>query len=810
MNYYFRSTIRNIKKEKTSTLINIGGLAIGITCFIILALYVADELGYDSFHKNADNTYRIFVQSKINGKQDNNTKTSGLLGPLLTQKFPEVKNYARMSYFGIRTFMYGDKRLRDGRIYGADSSFFEVFTYKFISGNPETALNKPYSVVLTKTAAERIFGKEDALGKTLRTEYGKDFLVTGVMEDFPLNSSFSCQMLESMSTYEENTNWTDLWYTTYVQLKEGSDPEIFENKLQRIITENMGPSVEKLLGVSIEQFLQMGNEYRLCLQPVKSIYLYSQRSYGLDPNTEWGDQKSGDISYVYIFSAVAVFILLLAVINFMNLATARSERRSKEVGIRKTLGSDRLRLILQFISEAVVITALAVVAALALVEIILPLFNSLADKELKLQYFNYYTVPLVILFILTVGILSGSYPAFYLSSFRPVQVLKTGMFQGKRKSRLRSTLVVLQFSISIILLTGTIIIKSQMDYVQNKNLGFRKDHLYSISNANMLGDKKELFKNEISKNPHVLSSTVCSRLFETGIPGSGYLYNKTTGTDPMLCQVAEADYDFLKTFQIKMKKGTFFSKSYSTDSSAVIVNEAAAKVFNDKNPVGKMITDLDARTRGKQYKIIGVISNFNYESLHRAVRPIVIHVNLSWQTARTLVVRVSGNNVSETISYINNAWKNYVTEEPPYYEFVDQQLIQLYEREEKTGIIATIFTGLAIFIACLGLFGLAAFITEQRTKEIGIRKVLGASISEIVLLLSKEFAVWVVLANIIAIPAAFYMMQEWLQNFAYRITIGPWIFIIAGITALVIALITVGLHTVKAANANPVNSLKYE
>ena len=394
---------------------------------------------------------------------------------MLAQNFPEVQTYTRIGYFGPRTFLYKDNEYRTGSIYAVDSTFFDVFTLTFLEGNPETALNNPNTLVLTETAAKKVFGNQNPIGQTLRTDSGKDFLVTGLIKDFPKNSHFSCQILESMSSHNVNHNWLDIWYSTYIVLKKGTDEVAFQKKLEKIVHDNVGPEVEALLGVPIDEFLKKGSKYEFCLQPLSSIYLYSQREYGIDPNTEWGNVKTSDITYTYIFSAVALFILLIAIINFMNLATARSERRAKEVGIRKTLGSSKTKLITQFIIEALMMSLLSVLISLALLEIILPLFNNLIGRELKLDFLsNFYTIPLLIAFVLFLGIIAGSYPAFYLSSFQPAHILKSDSGNVNRKTFVRSGLVIIQFAISISLLIGTIIIKNQLDFIQNKNLGFKK------------------------------------------------------------------------------------------------------------------------------------------------------------------------------------------------------------------------------------------------------------------------------------------------------------------------------------------------
>jgi putative ABC transport system permease protein len=824
---YLMIAVRNLLRFKTYSFINIFGLAVGITCFLILTLFILDELSYDKFNKNADQTYRVYVEQNINGIEGNNSKTPGLLGPILMQQLPETASFTRIGYFGQYRFRYKDNVFNEGNIYAVDSTFFDVFTLSFLEGDPETALVHPNSIVLTKTVAKKYFGDENPVGKTLIVEKSypadyldreenyvdesKNFLVTGLIEDFPENSHFSCRLLTSISTYEVNEYWLDLWYSTYVVLKKGTDPTAYEDKLKKIVEDKVGPVAESILGISIKEFRDAGNKYTYRLQPLTSIYLYSQKEYGLDLNTEWGDIKNSDITYVYIFSAVAIFILLIAVVNFMNLATARSDRRSKEVGIRKTLGSNKFRLIWQFIGEAILMSILAVIIALALLKIIMPSFNSLAGKELKLDMFgSLYTIPMLIVFVLLVGFLAGSYPALHLSSFSPIKVLKSNYSIGNRKNIVRSGLVIFQFAVSITLLIGTIVVKSQLDYIQKKNLGFNKEHLYCILNGNALRNRIEPFKEELLKNSNITGVTNTSQMFRAGIPGSGYLFNKKVGTDPIACQFIQVDYDFLKTYQIKLNEGRYFSKEFSSDTLSVLINETAARIFGDNEPVGRELTRIGRTEWYKTFKIIGVIKDFNYESLHYQVRPLILHLSPHSQAANVLTIRISSDNLKEAIGYINETWKTFTGGEGMYSRFVDENIARLYESEEKTGIIATVFSILAIFIASLGVFGLAALVTEQRTKEIGIRKVLGASVTEITLLLSREFAGWVLIASIIACPVAYFFMNKWLQDFAFRISIDWWIFVLAGSFALLIAIATVSSHAIKAATSNPVESLRYE
>jgi putative ABC transport system permease protein len=495
----------------------------------------------------------------------------------------------------------------------------------------------------------------------------------------------------------------------------------------------------------------------------------------------------------------------------MNLSTAKSERRAREVGIRKTFGSGRYRLVFQFIGEAILTSFIAMLLALALLILVLPIFNVLLERDLSLMLIGrVYTIPLLLGFVLLIGLMAGSYPAFYLSAFTPSKVLKGGEGSESRKSLLRSSLVIVQFAISICLLIGTLVIKKQLDFIQSKNLGFNKEHLLAISNANLLGEHRDAFKEELLENPKVLSVTNTTRMFTTGVPGNGYLFDKKAGTDPFLCQMVLADYDFLKTFQIELKEGRFFSEDFPSDKDAVVVNEAAVALFPTDDPIGKELVSLDARERGHGYKIIGVISDFNYESLHTRVRPLVLHLETPNQFANVLTIRVASDEMMSTLGYITDKWKQFIPGDPLNYNFVDENLARLYVAEEKTNVVSIIFSSIAIFIACIGLFGLAAFVTEQRTKEIGIRKVLGATSAQVVLLVSREFAFWVLISNILAWPVAWYVMKGWLNNFAFRTEISIGYFALAGAVTFLIAILTVGFHALRAAEANPVQSLKHE
>ncbi len=809
---YFLVAVRNIIRDKVFSAINIVGLAVGITCFLALFLFVQDELTFDKpgSEFNTSRIYRVYSKLAVNGSEDTNAKTAQILGPILQQNYPEVESFTRIGYFGPRAFKYNNKLFRSGSIYAVDSTFFKIFALQFIEGDPTTALVEPNSIVLTETAAKRIFGNESPIGKLLPTESGQNFKVTAWVKDFPRKSHFHCDYLESLSTYKVNESWMDHWFTTYLVLQPGADVADFEKKLQKVVVDNVGPEIQKLLGVTINQFLVNKGAYSFHLQPFSSIYLYSQHDYGIDLNTEWGNMRTSDIRYTYMFSAIAIFILILAVINFMNLSTAKSARRAREVGVRKTFGSARSLLIFQFIGEAILTSTIAMLLAIFILTLLLPSFNNLLEKDLSLMIINtYWTAPILIGFTILVGVLAGSYPSFYLSSFVPAKVLK-GDSHESRKSMLRNGLVIFQFGISICLLIGTFVVKKQLDFIRNKNLGFNKEHLLSINNINLLGDHMEAFREELLKNANIVSATNSSRLFTTGIPGDGFLFNKKTGTDPVLCQYMIADYDFLKTFQVDLKQGRFFSKEFPTDVDAVIVNEAMVAAFPTDDVIGKELVSLTANN-GHGYKIIGVVKDFNYESLHKKVRPLVLHLKRKDYPADiNFTVRIASDDMSNTIDYISDTWKEIAPSEAMNYNFVDDNLARLYVAEQKVGVASLIFSSVAIFIACIGLFGLAAFVAEQRTKEIGIRKVLGATSGQVVLLLSREFAAWVLISNIIAWPVAWYIMNGWLENFAFHTEMSMSNFLMAGIVTLLIASITVGFHAVKAAHANPVASMKVE
>ncbi len=811
---YFTIALRNLMRNKIFSLINIAGLAVGISCFIILGLFVLDEIGFDNFNDNKDQIYRVLVHFRFQGVDQTNAKSCPPLGAALKDNFPEVINYARIGYFGQHNLRYNDKIFREGDIYTADSSYFEIFTLPFLYGDKKNSLRNPNTIVISETASKKYFGDINPVGKTFTVDNSAEYLITGVMKDFPKKSHFSCNFLLSMSTYEEPTSqdWLSGGYTTYLQMKKGIDINEFNNKMKNIAKKNIIPLASSMLGIAPNDFIKSGNIYEYLLQPLSSIYLRSQTDYNVDSNTEWGNERISNITYSYIFLAVGSFILLIAIFNFMNLSTAKSEKRSREVGIRKTLGSNRSKLISQFLSESIFISMISVMFSVLLIYLLLPYFNDFINRKLSFNLFdNLFNLPALITIGIIVGLIAGSYPAFYLSSFQSAHILKGGPGSKSRKSRIRSILVIVQFAISITLIIGTITIKNQLEFIQKRDLGFNREALIAINNGSVITRNIKVFQQEILNNPEVISSTASSLMFASGIPGNGYIFDKMTGSNVIPAQMLDVDYDFAKTYQLKIKDGRFFSREFNSDTNAVVINEAMVKRFNNRNPVGKNLAAMKNDTKEMiPFKIIGIIKDFNYESLHKTVRPLVLHLSHIRQASTVITIRVAATNINTVISSIEKVWNKFSGSEKMYWTFLNENLERMYTSENRIAKITTVFSLLAIIIACLGLFGLVSFITEQRTKEIGIRKVLGASVVEIVMLLSKEFTWWVLLANLIAWPVAYFMMNNWLQNFAYRTEVGWLVFILAAIITLLIAFATVSSQTIKAALTNPAKSIRYE
>ena len=801
---YLKIALRNLIKYKAYSLINILGLAIGISACLLILLYVKDELSYDLHHKKVERIYRICAKAELGNNKLNLAVTSAPMGAALVQDYPEVENYVRIAPSQNMLIRYGDKVFTENRFLWADSMLFDVFTIPIIKGDPKTALTEPHTIVLTQSAAKKYFGNEDPIDKNLTFENGRLYKVTAVIEDCKPNSHFHYDMISSMSTLEgsRNTFWISNNFYTYVLFKEGYPPEQFNEKLPDVVEKYVGPQMAQALGVSFDKLSELGNSYEFIMQPLKDIHLKSALDYEIEPN--------GNIEYVYIFSIIAVFILIIACINFMNLATARSSMRSREVGIRKVLGSNIYQLVRQFLTESVLLSTISMLLAVMFVELLLPLFNQLSGKNLETAYFtNWTSLPLLAAIALLVGVIAGSYPAFYLSHFQPIEVLKGKSSSGKKSAWLRSGLVVFQFSISIILFIGTIVVYTQLGFVREKRLGFDKEHVLVIERSWALEQKAESFRNELMSNPNIVS---------VGNTGSmpGQIYGQTVfqpeerpieSKYPL--SVSVSGYEFAKTLGIEMADGRYFSKEFPSDSMSIVINETAVRLMELKDPVGKRLLMIGPTPEESiAFTIAGVVKDFHFESLHQAIRPLVIFLRAD-DNAYTCI-RLKPGEIAKSVSFIESKWKSFVPDKPFIYYFLDENFDRLYRTEERTGEIFTVFSVLAIFIACLGLFGLAAFTAERRSKEIGIRKVLGASTPTIVYLLSKDFTKWVLIANIIAWPVAYYITTSWLEQFAYRVTPALTTFVLAGLLALFIAITTVSFQAIKVAIANPVDALRNE
>ncbi|MFT4152867.1 ABC transporter permease [Parafilimonas sp.] len=814
---YLKIGWRNLLKNKTFSIINIVGLATGLACFLIIALYVLDELSYDRFTKNADRIYRINADIRFGGGEIHGAISSDMMGQVLKKDYPQVEQYTRIYNFdGYKLIKKGNNYIKEEKVANVDSTFFDVFTFPAISGNTHTALNEPNTVVITESVAKKYFPQDIAhganvTGKTLEVQTPGDnktdvYKITAIIKDMPENSHFNYNFLFPMKNVSyEWGRYASHNFHTYLLLAKGTDYKAFEKKFDDYTNRYVLPYVQQFVKItSMDEFKKAGNKLEYSLTPLTKIHLYSDYQFELAPG--------GNIQYVYIFSAVALFILLIACVNFMNLTTARSANRAKEVGIRKVLGTEKRELILQFLSESVLMVCLSLIIAIGMAWLVMPLFNSLANKIISVR--NLFSPAILLLLValpVIVGLIAGSYPAFFLSSFRPVEVLKGKLKMGNKSGGLRSVLVVFQFATSIFLIIGTIIIYKQLHFIQTKDIGFNKDQVLIINDAFSLGGSTNVFKEDITKISGVQSATISPYLPVSNSSRSDNTYFSGPSTDVKNgfdMQNWSIDENYIPTMGMQLIKGRNFSKDFPSDSSAMIVNETVAKFLNRKDPLNTKIYGQDDSARLIPYNIIGVVKNFNFESLHQNVGPLCFR--LRKRAGSYVAFKVNAANISNIISSAENKWKALVPSMPFNYRFLDESFNEMYDAEQRVGKIALIFSVLAIAIACLGLFGLATFIAEQRTKEIGIRKVLGASVSGIVQLLSKDFVKLVAIAFIIAVPLGWYFMYKWLQDFVYRISISWWMFAAAGITALFIALITVSFQAIKAALANPVKSLRTE
>ncbi|KAA5542850.1 ABC transporter permease [Adhaeribacter rhizoryzae] len=806
---YLTIAIRNIARNKAFSAINILGLAIGIASCLLIILFVFDEVSYDKHFSRADQIYRVGFNGRLNQEVLEFPMTGAPVGEQLKTVFPEVAAYTRIRVNGSPFVTYNGQTFKEEKFAYADPTFFQVFDFPLLQGDPATALSDPSGIVITEDFAQKYFGQENPMGKVLDLKaWNASYKITGVISKMPANTHFHFDMLASMHSHglAKNPAWLGFNFYTYVLVKPGTNMRQLETKFQAEAERFISKEVKDGIGVSMAEFRKAGNDFGLFLQPLTSIHLRSQYKFELEPN--------GNIQYVYIFLAIAGFMLLIACINFMNLSTAGASKRAKEVGIRKVLGSVRQQLIFQFMSESVLISFCALFIAIFLVSLALPVFNDLTGKSFTLDFLlqPVYLVGLPVFGIL-VGLLAGSYPAFYLSGFRPVAVLKgsslgSKLFSGNQwwgSFRLRSMLVVFQFFISIALLVGTVVVYRQLTYMQQKAVGYSKEQVLVVQDSYALKKNEKVFKEKIAQFPQVVQASISGNVpvGDSKESNNGFFPQDRKG-QPIVMRQYLIDENYLPTLGLKLVAGRNFSKDFKTDSLGVLLNEAAVTALNwQKNPLGQKIQD----GNGRILHVVGVLKDFHFESMHQKIGPMVMTYG---ENSGSVLVKIKTDNIPGLIASLENTWNDLTAEAPFAYSFLDDRFAEVYQTEQKLGKILGIFAGLTIFIACLGLFGLATFTAQQRRKEIGIRKVLGASVSAIVAMLSKDFLKLVLVANLIAWPLAWYGMHQWLQDFAYRTQISWWIFVVAGALAIIIALVTISFQAIKAAVSNPVKSLRNE
>jgi putative ABC transport system permease protein len=803
---YLKTALRNLWKNKGFSAINIIGLAIGLSTCLLILIYVMDELGYDRYNVNADRIYRVDGEIKFGGNHFILAVAPAPTGPAMLKDYPEVEKEVRFRGYGGITVKKGGQNIREDAVIHADSSLFDVFTLPVLEGNAHTALMQPRTVVITEKIAKKYFNETQVVGKNLIINDSIPYKVTAVIRDLPTQSHFHFDFYISLTESKEakNDEWLSNNFNTYVLLRKGADPQKLEAKFHGMIVKYIGPMLQSAVKTSLDDFFKSGSYVGFSLTPLTSIHLHSNKTAELEAN--------GNIQYVYIFSAIALFILLIACVNFMNLSTARSANRAKEVGVRKVLGSLRVNLITQFMMESVLISFISMLLALGLAWLLLPVFNGLAAKQMSIGLFSRpWLAPSMLALVLVVGTLAGSYPAFFLSAFQPIAVLKGAVAAGFKRSWLRNSLVVFQFGISIFLIVGTAVIYRQLGYIRNRSLGFNREQVLIVQNTYALGSRIGAYKEDLLKLPGITGATMTGFL-PTSSWRNDNAFFFTPDIDPkkaISMQNWSVDENYLPVLGMQLAAGRNFSKDFPTDSSGVVVNEAAVRLMGFGDPVGRKLYNLDdLKTKHvTEYHIIGVVKDFNYNSLRQVVTPMGLFLK---EDRGQIALRIHTKDVKQVTRQVEQAWNKMMPGQQFSYVFMDDEFNSIYKAEQRMGGISLSFSLLAIFIACLGLFGLAAYAAEQRTREIGIRKVLGATVSGIIRLLSKDFLKLVLVSAVITFPLAWWAMSNWLEDFAYRITIGWDIFALAMVLAVGIALVTVSFQAVRAALANPVKSLRSE
>ncbi len=815
---FIRVTIRGINKNKAFNVINISGLAIGLASAIFIILYIISETSYDRFHKRSADIYRLYLNGKMAGEEFKGAWNSPIFGPTFHEEIPEIENYCRFDFANNR-LMWVDpaNKYLEGHLMYADSTFFDLFTINLLEGDPATCLDEPNTILVSESKLAQYFPEGDPIGKSIAMDNDSTlYRVTGVVEDAPRTSHFHYDFICSYSTYESSrrTAWFNNHMQTYILVRPGADQAELDDKINASLLENIRPQLEQFMGVSPEEFMEAGGKYGVYTQPLLSIHLDSE----IEVPSDIGFRPIGNHTYLVIFGVIAFFVLVIASINFMNLSTARSLSRAKEVSLRKVVGSGRGQLIKQFLFESVFLSLISLVIALVLVTVLLTPFNNLVGLNLVYSdVFKWYMIPSFIVLAVIVGLLSGSYPAFILASFKPIFALKGNASAKNGTTVLRNALVIIQFSISIIIIAGTLVIYWQFKYMTNKDLGFDKEQLVVMERLHPLGRGHEIqtFKDELLTHSAVLSATNSTAYLGSPNNNNTHAIKGRPPEEAALFFTFWTDEDFMETYKFGLATpdSRYFSEEFSTDSAACLVNEAAVRKYNLEDPLNMSIMQGGDDEEQNEMRIIGVMNDYHFLTLkHEVGAQIVILKDKDWNWAGYLTVRFAAgkDNLEAGLAHMDKVWNEFTDDQPLQYFFLDEELESYYAEEKRTGAVTMIFSILAIFIASLGLFGLTLYNAQKRIREIGLRKVLGATERNIIIVISKSVGYAVAIAILIAMPVAYFMMQDWLRDFPYNVGFQPLLFLSAALLAIIIAMVTVTVTSLKAARINPAMALHYE